>query len=60
MAELKSPTCRDCARARGLRVPGDVHTIWRGICANCEREADVSPASDWRNPGAYVPPEAWD
>jgi len=36
---LKSPTCRECAMARGLRVPGDVRTVWRGVCANCGQEA---------------------
>lgn len=57
---LKSPTCRDCARARGLRVPGDVHTVWQGRCANCGRETAVAPAEDWRRPGERVPLAAWD
>ena len=58
--ELKSPTCRDCALARGLRVPGDIHTVSHGKCANCGAEGPVSPASDWRRPGERVPAEAWD
>jgi len=58
---LKSPTCRECAMARGLRVPGDVRTVvWRGVCANCGQEAYVSPARDWRPPGAYIYWEARD
>lgn len=57
---LKSPTCRDCAMARGLRVPGDIHTVWEGECANCGEAKPVSPASDWRKPGETVPSEAWD
>jgi len=57
---LKSPTCRDCAHARGLRVDGDVHTVWEGECANCGRVGPVAPASDWRKPGERVPPGAWD
>lgn len=58
-AELKSPTCRDCALARGLHVPGDIHTIWEGVCANCGETKAVAPASDWRKPGAPEP-HFWD
>jgi hypothetical protein len=57
---LLSPTCGDCAKARGLVVPGDVHTIWQGVCANCGQDKPVAPASDWRRPNERVPPEAWD
>ena len=60
MAELKSPTCADCAKRLGLMVPGDVHTIYMAVCANCEMLKPVSSASDWRKPGERVPPEAWD
>lgn len=49
--DLRSPTCRLCARARGLRVPGEVHSVWEGVCANCGAVGEVSPASDWRPPG---------
>lgn len=52
MSELKSPTCGACARARGLEVPGEIHTVWEGACANCEKVGFVAPASDWRRPGA--------
>ena len=57
---LKSPTCGDCAKSRGLVVPGDVHTIYQGECANCHQLKPVSSASDWHKPGARVPTEAWD
>lgn len=57
---LKSPTCRECAMARGLRVPGDIHTVSEGVCANCGAEGPVSSASDWHRPGERVHPEAWD
>lgn len=57
---LRSPTCRDCARNRGLRVPGDIHTCWEGECANCGATGPVSPASDWRKPNEPIHPEAWD
>lgn len=60
MAELKSPTCRDCAHARGLRVPGAIHTVWDGECANCGTVGPVAPASDWRKPGERVHPDALD
>lgn len=53
---LKSPTCRDCARARGLVVPGEVHTVWTDRCANCGEERLVSAASDWRPPGEKQQP----
>jgi len=58
--ELKSPTCADCAKARGLMVPGSVHTVSMGRCANCDRDKPVSPASDWRRPGERIHPEEWD
>ena len=48
---LKSPTCRECARARGLRVPGDVHTVHEGVCANCGAVTAVSTSSDWQPVG---------
>ena len=60
MATSKSPTCRDCAMAKGLRVPDEIHTVWQGECANCGKDAPVSPAGDWHKPGARVPSEAWD
>ena len=50
--ELKSPTCGQCAMKRGLEVPGGVHTINQGVCANCHEERHVSPASDWYPKGA--------
>jgi hypothetical protein len=58
--ELKSPTCRECARARGLRVPGDVHTVWEGVCANCGAVTAVAPASDWRPVGTRHDPRTMD
>lgn len=58
--DLKSPTCGDCAMATGRHVPGDVHTIYEGVCANCGQTRPVSSASDWRLPGERVHPEAWD
>ena len=58
--ELKSPTCGDCAKARGLVVPGDVHTIWQGECANCGEIGPVSPAGDWRKPDERFHSWAWD
>lgn len=58
--DLKSPTCGQCAKRRGLVVPGDIHTVSMGRCANCDQLRPVSPASDWRRPGERVPPEAWD
>lgn len=58
---LKSPTCGDCAKRRGLVVPGDMHTCWQDTCANCGRtDAACSPASDWRLPGVRVHPDAMD
>lgn len=57
---LKSPTCRDCAIRRGLRVPGDVHTAEVGVCSNCGKRTHVSPASDWIKPGQRYYPEAMD
>jgi hypothetical protein len=51
MTALKSPTCAKCAMARGLEVPGGVHTIHGGTCANCGTEGPVSPADDWRPKG---------
>jgi hypothetical protein len=60
MTELKSPTCRDCAHQRGLRVPGDIHTVYEGECANCGETRTVSSASDWRRPGERVYLAEWD
>lgn len=57
---LKSPTCRDCARSLGLIVPGDIHTVSEGECANCGQTKLVSSASDWARPGTAVNLLTWD
>ncbi len=57
---LKSPTCGDCAKAKGLIVPGDIHTVYQGICANCGHDKPISSAWDWRKPGERFPSAAWD
>lgn len=57
---LRSPTCGDCARAKGLIVPGEVHTVRMGVCANCHHRKPVSSALDWRKPGEHVHPDAMD
>jgi hypothetical protein len=48
---LKSPTCEACAHKRSLIVPGGIHTVSGGRCANCKQDTLVSPASDWHRPG---------
>lgn len=58
--ELKSPTCGDCARARGLQVRGDVHTIYEGECANCNRPSLSRPRATGASPGKSIHHLAWD
>ena len=57
---LLSPTCGPCAIAKRLVVPGGVHTIYMGICANCQKHRPVSSALDWRRPTERVHPDAMD
>ncbi len=60
MHPLKSPTCAPCAKARGRIVPGEVHSVWTGVCANCGETRSVAPASDWQPKGTRYNPEIMD
>lgn len=46
--------------ARGLSVPGDVHTVYEDVCASCGKTKPVSSASDWRKAGERIHPDVWD
>ena len=48
---LKSPTCLDCARERGLVGVTPYMTVNKDKCANCGKVTTVSTAWDWKLPG---------
>ena len=49
--ELLSPTCGDCARAKGYVPVAPWATMYGAECANCHEQRAVSTADDWKLPG---------
>lgn len=58
--DLKSPTCWDCATARGYEAKTAAFTVYTDQCANCEKVTGVSTADDYCRPGAPRHAEDWD
>jgi hypothetical protein len=60
MAELKSPTCRECALKAGLVPVSSAVTMYRGECAHCRQIKMVSTISDWKRPNVITSDVDWD